>query len=103
MIVLSLVGGALCLVGFGLQVLDAGGIRAASKPLVFSVITVGVCAVNIRWARRNLRALERQRPKKEKLCPTCGYNLRGNVSGVCSECGTRFRRARYPLVKADET
>jgi len=29
-------------------------------------------------------------------CRTCGYNLRGNVSGVCPECGT-------PAPKADET
>src|SRR5436190_7739532 len=21
-------------------------------------------------------------------CHTCGYNLRGNVSGICPECGT---------------
>ncbi len=21
------------------------------------------------------------------FCQKCGYNLRGNVSGVCSECG----------------
>jgi len=29
----------------------------------------------------------RQRPSLER-CVKCGYNLRGNVSGVCSECGT---------------
>lgn len=23
-------------------------------------------------------------------CQTCGYNLTGNVSGVCSECGTKI-------------
>lgn len=23
-------------------------------------------------------------------CLECGYNLRGNVSGVCSECGTQI-------------
>ncbi len=25
------------------------------------------------------------------LCEECGYNLQGNRSGRCSECGTRFR------------
>jgi hypothetical protein len=25
------------------------------------------------------------------LCRKCGYNLTGNVSGVCSECGTSIR------------
>jgi len=24
-------------------------------------------------------------------CQACGYNLTGNVSGICSECGTRWR------------
>ena len=34
-----------------------------------------------RWLRRRdaLRAAGR--------CPTCGYDLTGNVSGVCPECG----------------
>lgn len=26
-------------------------------------------------------------------CQKCGYNLTGNVSGCCSECGLRFRRS----------
>jgi hypothetical protein len=26
-------------------------------------------------------------------CPRCGYNLTGNVSGVCPECGTPATRA----------
>ncbi len=24
------------------------------------------------------------------FCPTCAYNLTGNTSGVCPECGTRI-------------
>ena len=41
-------------------------------------------------ARRRLRARERrnQHLRSLDLCPSCGYNLRGNVSGVCPECGT---------------
>jgi hypothetical protein len=30
--------------------------------------------------------LDRRRPKPGH-CKSCGYNLTGNVSGVCSECG----------------
>jgi hypothetical protein len=26
------------------------------------------------------------------LCKKCGYNLTGNVTGVCSECGTAVDR-----------
>ena len=27
-------------------------------------------------------------------CTICGYNLTGNTSGVCPECGTRIARQR---------
>jgi hypothetical protein len=37
-----------------------------------------------RLRTRRLRRLRRQLG----LCPACGYDLRGNVSGVCAECGT---------------
>ncbi len=36
------------------------------------------------WRRR--RRLLRERG----LCPVCGYELTGNVSGVCPECGTKI-------------
>ncbi|MCH8146427.1 MAG: hypothetical protein IH987_00305 [Planctomycetes bacterium] len=31
--------------------------------------------------------LRRYRRRKRGLCLRCGYNLEGNVSGVCPECG----------------
>jgi hypothetical protein len=34
--------------------------------------------------------LRRWRCRRKGLCLTCGYNLMGNVTGVCSECGTKF-------------
>lgn len=42
-----------------------------------------------RWRRR---ILERRRADRlsRGLCPRCGYNLTGNVSGVCPECGERI-------------
>jgi len=30
----------------------------------------------------------RRRLARGNLCKDCGYNLTGNVSGVCPECGT---------------
>jgi hypothetical protein len=39
----------------------------------------------LRWRRRRRRANR----LKQGLCAACGYNLRGNVSGVCPECGQR--------------
>ncbi len=31
---------------------------------------------------------EQQRQDESRLCEQCGYNLIGNISGICSECGT---------------
>ena len=28
---------------------------------------------------------------RDAICDRCGYNLTGNVSGVCPECGLRIR------------
>ena len=33
----------------------------------------------------------RRRRRKHGECVTCGYNLTGNMSGVCPECGTKIR------------
>lgn len=33
--------------------------------------------------------LRRWRRRRKGLCLTCGYDLTGNESGVCSECGTK--------------
>ena len=30
------------------------------------------------------------RKRKGNLCLACGYNLKGNVTGKCSECGTEI-------------
>lgn len=29
---------------------------------------------------------------KDKSCDSCGYNLTGNISGVCPECGTKVQQ-----------
>lgn len=31
-----------------------------------------------------------KRPNQDHLCKTCGYNLTGNVSGICPECGRKW-------------
>jgi len=38
------------------------------------------------WLARRLRG--KRATGDDPLCLTCGYNLRGNVSGTCPECGT---------------
>jgi hypothetical protein len=54
---------------------------AAIKPLLF--VTPAAAA----WALyRCVRA--RSDGRGAHRCPRCGYDLTGNVSGVCPECGT---------------
>jgi hypothetical protein len=38
-----------------------------------------------------VRTVQVRRPPARGLCVNCGYNLTGNTSGVCSECGTPIR------------
>jgi hypothetical protein len=45
------------------------------------------------WASlRGRRAWVRRRRKAMGLCLRCGYDLRGNVSGTCPECGSSVGR-----------
>lgn len=37
----------------------------------------------------------RQRRRRKGLCFACGYDLTGNVSGVCPECGEGYRGAGH--------
>ena len=46
-------------------------------PLVLATVSYIVARPLIRVRNRRRRG----------LCVTCGYDLRGNVSGVCPECG----------------
>ncbi|MGQ9648765.1 MAG: hypothetical protein ACUVXJ_01495 [Phycisphaerae bacterium] len=50
-------------------------------PLLFSLMIVGIPTVLLFWFDRH-----RIPPH---CCQKCGYNLTGNVSGVCPECGER--------------
>jgi hypothetical protein len=38
------------------------------------------------------RAYRRIRRRREGRCLSCGYDLTGNVSGVCPECGTAIAK-----------
>lgn len=43
-------------------------------------------------ARRNQRRRERRERLASGQCENCGYDLTGNVSGRCPECGTEIKR-----------
>lgn len=56
--------------------------------LIFFVAMVGVLEIGY----RGVRALKRRWAKPPPgHCLNCGYNLTGNLSGICSECGQVIR------------
>jgi hypothetical protein len=57
-------------------------------PWVFYAILVGYALAFLPWWRA--RELEKRRDRRATgRCAECGYDLHGNVSGVCPECGTK--------------
>jgi hypothetical protein len=46
--------------------------------------------------------LRRRRRQRKGLCVRCGYNLTGNVSGVCPECGTEAGKETASSDRPDE-
>ena len=88
---------ALLLVSLGLLVLVTAGSVAAAltspSPAVCVALAVGVCAAAVvvgtaavRYVLERPEELRRDRMRAME-CPHCGYDLRGNVTRVCPECG----------------
>lgn len=44
------------------------------------------------WVLLLARKRRRDRTRRQGLCIKCLYNLTGNTTGVCPECGTAFER-----------
>lgn len=63
--------------------LSSLGYRATHLPLWIPLVVIGVPAGLLWW--RGYR-----RPRRGH-CPRCGYDLTGNVSGRCPECGAVVR------------
>ena len=63
---------------------------------IFLIVFVSICVLllvmsAVRW--RELRSEKYYRRLYERepgFCSRCGYNLTGNVSGVCPECGWKL-------------
>jgi hypothetical protein len=60
------------------------GCIAVRAPL-WLLFAVSLCYPILAFVRGPVR---RWRRRRRGLCVKCGYNLTGNVSGVCPECGT---------------
>jgi len=64
------------------------------------MICIGLCSVPL---LRALRVYRRHRLALALLCGECGYNLRGNISGVCPECGAPVPPKSRVLAAAGHT
>ena len=65
--------------------------------LVFVIVSVSHVAVLSRHRiRRNLR--QQLAVRGQPICVPCGYDLTGNESGVCPECGTATSPKILPLI-----
>ena len=64
----------------------SGSFSAIRVP-IWVFLSISVAAITIAWRR--------PRAFRPPRCVECSYNLTGNVSGVCPECGT-------PVAKGDD-
>jgi hypothetical protein len=76
--------------GFDAAGFKYGGLRGPNGSLYNLAVPHGfvvalLVAPPAAWAVAAVRRRSRRRPG---LCKSCGYDLTGNVSGVCPECGT---------------
>jgi hypothetical protein len=83
---------------------------APTSPLIPAMLAVSVpnwlavlisaspVAVLLIRFRRTTRAGVRHRAN---LCSACGYNLTGNVSGVCPECGTPIVKEPHEIMQME--
>jgi hypothetical protein len=74
--------------GFQVTVVNAGGMTARDVRIPYwSLVLAAAVLPAVRAARRAFR-----RPPPG-LCRRCGYDLTGNVSGRCPECGTAVAKS----------
>ena len=62
-----------------------GPVKRFAVPTWFVQLMGLACGVSAAW--QALGAARRRRRAATGLCAACGYDLTGNVSGVCPECG----------------
>ena len=55
-------------------------------PLTLAALAAGFVLAGV-WFVLSAKAEVPAERRKRGLCPSCGYDLTGNVSGVCPECG----------------
>jgi len=64
------------------------GSHIVAVQLPFRWLVIGTSPLPIAWLAVITRQFWRKRLARTGICRTCSYNLTGNTSGVCPECGS---------------
>jgi len=51
-------------------------------------VAAALALLTVPWIKSKLAHRQRMRRAGQRQCISCGYDLTGNTSGVCPECGT---------------
>jgi len=62
------------------------GVEATAVIMFLAVVFLNA----VRWCRTWSTRRTRRPRRRRGTCRTCGYNLTGNVSGTCPECGQKL-------------
>jgi hypothetical protein len=79
--------------------------RSGNKSLGWTVLGIWIAGLALTaaiWLRayRLQRAIDYENELHSGVCFQCGYNLSGNVSGICPECGMPVQSARTDDVRS---
>lgn len=83
--------------GFALYTFRWRGVTAGARQVTAESVEIPywfVATVFFSLPAYKLRFHRRGRRIASGLCTACGYNLTGNMSGICPECGTPVNPAR---------
>lgn len=75
-------GGLVVIGGYKLGVSELDGVAVRHWPIALLLLTYP--AITLIW-----RPIGRRKRRQRGACVSCGYDLTGNVTGVCSECGAK--------------
>lgn len=71
------------------------GVRTRIWPPIFVMVAFPVCAIS----RDRVGQYRRRRRERRGLCPDCGYDLTGNISGACPECGKPIVQTALSMIR----
>ena len=79
-----------CFTAFCFAAVVLHDFKQTSPPAVIAQCMVGLVSILVGVAV-GLRVYRKKTPGVGSSCAHCGYNLTGNTSGTCPECGQRIR------------